>query len=108
MRGINTATGKNISSSQKNGTATITAFWNGYTAESTVDIVDSDDILLLSMLSTWAYVDGMGGTTLLKSAAHQYGESYTVECGQSHSNVGTQVGCVFTRRTAVLLSLPVQ
>ena len=61
------------------GTAVLSASWNGYTAKSTIYIMDSDEVVLLTTVGSAAYVDSSGSTSLQKSSADKYGEGYTVE-----------------------------
>ena len=60
------------------GTAVLTASWNGYTARSTIHIMDSDNMIFLTMTGSSAYVGGSGSTSLQKSSADKFGEGYAV------------------------------
>ena len=61
------------------GTAVLSASWNGYTAKSTIHIMDSKEVILLTTVGRAAYVDSSGSTSLQKDSADKYGEGYTVE-----------------------------
>ena len=61
------------------GTAYLTASWNGYTAQAKVNIVPQDDQIWCSVAASALDVGDQQSTTLYQEIAERHGTAYTVE-----------------------------
>lgn len=69
------------------GTAYITASWNGYTAQTRVNLIPQDDQIWCSVIATSIELGGQRGTTLYKEIADRHGTGYTVEWSVDHPDI---------------------